>query len=198
MNPAPKKTKIPSLHIVRKPMPDGSFKQYVYAWRGGPRIDHDGDILEQQRAAIERVREAKPAPTKKRRARISADIQAALKISLKKVTDNAKARAGKKGREFKIGRDDIERLLEKQAWRCAVSGLMFDLSYDAECRFAYNPFGISIDRIDATKGYTRDNIRLVLTAVNFALNEWGHDVYLRIAKAVVGKHLSEAPSSPRL
>lgn len=185
-------SKTPKPHIIKRSMADGSVREYVYAWRGGPRIDPNGDVLEQQRAAIERIKAVEPPRTKRKRARVSADIQTALKIALKKATDNAKARAGKKGRGFKIGRDDIERLLERQAWRCAVSGLMFDLSYDAERKFAYNPFGISIDRIDAAGGYTRDNIRLVLTAVNFALNEWGHDVYLRIAKAVVGKHLSEA------
>ena len=183
--------KTPSLHIIRKPLPDGSVRQYVYAWRGGPRLNHESDVIEQQRAAIERVKDAKPAATKRRRARVSADIQGALRISLKKATDNAKARAAKKEREFAITRTDVQKMLEKQQWRCAVSGLMFDLSYDAECKFSYNPFGISIDRVDSAKGYTKDNVRLVLTAVNFALNEWGHDVYLRIAKAVVGKHLTD-------
>jgi hypothetical protein len=40
-----------------------------------------------------------------------------------------------------------------------------------------------LDRIDASGGYTRDNTRLVLQAVNFALNSYGEDTFRQIAKA---------------
>lgn len=194
MNPAPIKGKIPSTHRIKRTLADGSSLEYLYAWRGGPRIDPAGDILEQQRAAIERVRAAQVVTVKPKRSHVTADIQDALRIALKRVLDNTKGRAVKKGRECTIDKADIERMLEKQGWRCAVSGLMFDLSFDAERKFAYNPYGISIDRIDCAGGYTRNNIRLVLTAVNFALNEWGEEVHLRIARAVVARDLMKDAS----
>ena len=40
---------------------------------------------------------------------------------------------------------------------------------------------MSLDRIDSSKGYTVENCRLVCTAVNLAMNEWGEDVLERIA-----------------
>ncbi len=43
---------------------------------------------------------------------------------------------------------------------------------------AYAP---SLDRIDHEKPYTRDNCRLVMVAVNFAMNTWGEDTFLRLA-----------------
>jgi hypothetical protein len=41
----------------------------------------------------------------------------------------------------------------------------------------------SLDRIDPTKPYTLHNSRLVLVAVNFALNCWGEDTFYRAAEA---------------
>ncbi len=43
-------------------------------------------------------------------------------------------------------------------------------------------FAPSIDRIDPEKPYTLDNCRLVMVAVNFAMNTWGEDTFLRLAK----------------
>jgi hypothetical protein len=49
---------------------------------------------------------------------------------------------------------------------------------------ASHPYKPSLDRIDPHKPYTRDNCRLVLQAVNFALNGYGDDgVFYRIAEA---------------
>lgn len=38
----------------------------------------------------------------------------------------------------------------------------------------------SIDRIDTTRGYTPDNVRLVCAAVNLALNQFGEGIFFRI------------------
>jgi hypothetical protein len=46
-----------------------------------------------------------------------------------------------------------------------------------------NPFAPSIDRINPSIGYTKDNIRLVCASVNFALNEFGEDIFRKICKA---------------
>lgn len=75
----------------------------------------------------------------------------------------------------------IEAILEKGV--CQVSGLPFDFGRHATTR--RNPFGPSIDQIVAGKGYTLENSRVVLTAINLALCEWGVDTYVQIAQEVL-------------
>jgi hypothetical protein len=50
---------------------------------------------------------------------------------------------------------------------------------------AKKPFAPSLDRIDPTKPYPRENCRLVLQAVDFALNSWGDEVFEEITLAAV-------------
>lgn len=53
-------------------------------------------------------------------------------------------------------------LYQKQQGKCAISGLPMTY-YVGSGRNHYN---ISIDRIDSTKGYTKDNVQLVCAQVN--------------------------------
>ena len=71
-------------------------------------------------------------------------------------------------------------LYRAQGGRCALSGRRFDLRHVGSGK-ARRPFAPSLDRIDSTGGYTRDNVRLVCQAVNFALNAYGEDVFREIA-----------------
>lgn len=80
----------------------------------------------------------------------------------------------------------IAEQMERQNWRCAVSGVPFDLegnSNDA-CRRPWRP---SLDRVDTRKGYTADNVRIVCTITNYAMGEWGEDALIRLARAIVAK-----------
>jgi hypothetical protein len=47
------------------------------------------------------------------------------------------------------------------------------------------PFAPSLDRINSHGGYTPDNVRLVFTAVNFGMGQWGEEIYLYCARAAV-------------
>ena len=69
-----------------------------------------------------------------------------------------------------------------QGARCALTGIEFDLRVVGTGQ-ARRPFAPSLDRIDCSEGYTRDNTRLVCQAVNFALNAFGEDIFREIAKA---------------
>lgn len=62
-----------------------------------------------------------------------------------------------------------------EAGACELTGYPLDLVLDpVKHRRKFN--GPSIDRIDSTKGYTYDNIRVVLNIVNYAMNVYGEDV----------------------
>jgi hypothetical protein len=68
--------------------------------------------------------------------------------------------------------------------RCALSGIPFDLApHGASTR---RPFAPSLDRIDSARGYHRGNVRLVCCAVNYLMNEWGDEVFHRLADAIKG------------
>ena len=73
-------------------------------------------------------------------------------------------------------------LFEAQGRRCALTGIAFDLRVVGTGQ-AQRPFAPSLDRIDCSAGYTRDNTRLVCQAVNFALNAYGEDVFRDIVLA---------------
>ncbi len=88
---------------------------------------------------------------------------------------NAKTR----GIEHHLTAADLQAMLLRSKGRCEVTGIPFAYDRgDAKKR----PWSPSIDRIDSRLGYSADNCRLVCTAVNIAMNEWGEDVIARIAR----------------
>jgi hypothetical protein len=74
---------------------------------------------------------------------------------------------------------------------CAISGLPFSLEVVGDGQ-ARRPFAPSLDRIDRHKPYTRQNVRLVVSIANFAMNAWGEVPLLHLATAVHAKHGSRA------
>lgn len=89
---------------------------------------------------------------------------------------SAKNRAKYKGLEFNIELKDILDLLEKQNYCCYYSGVKFD--NDKE------DYTMSIDRIDSLKGYTKDNIILVLSCVNYMKNNMKEEIFLDIVNKI--------------
>ncbi|MFW2544104.1 hypothetical protein ACN2XU_15830 [Primorskyibacter sp. 2E107] len=123
------------------------------------------------REAAEKALEEYKFPASKGKAlRFTEDETKALKSALKK----ARERSAKKDREIDIDLDFLKSLLRQQSGKCAISHLPFKLSSRSPGRC--NPYGISIDRIDSQKGYTRGNVRIVLTWVNNALLDYGDEV----------------------
>lgn len=76
---------------------------------------------------------------------------------------------------------DVEEMLRKQGDCCALSGIRFNYRRKDEQQ---DPLTPSLDRIDSTGEYTVGNCRVVLLAVNVALNRWGDAVFKRICRAV--------------
>ena len=67
--------------------------------------------------------------------------------------------------------------------KCQLTGLFFD--FKPPNKTSKNPYAPSLDRIDSHKGYSKENCRVVLAAVNTAINEYGDKVMLPILKAMV-------------
>lgn len=95
----------------------------------------------------------------------------------------AKQRAAKKGWDFSITAQDVRDLVVVQGGRCAVSGMKFDINPRPRSG-AKRPFGISIDRLDNRRGYSRDNIRLTTVIVNTAILNWTETEFRTMCAAV--------------
>jgi hypothetical protein len=64
---------------------------------------------------------------------------------------------------------------------CELTGFPFDLSPGRKFN---SP---SVDRADPSRGYTYDNIRIVLNLVNAALGDWGEDVLRTVMQQWLSK-----------
>lgn len=80
--------------------------------------------------------------------------------------------------QFDIDRKYIVDLVEIQNNKCAVSGMNLEWEY-------HSPRKVSIDRIDSTKGYIKDNIRLVCKQVNYGISNFSIDDFYIMCKSVV-------------
>jgi hypothetical protein len=68
--------------------------------------------------------------------------------------------------------DFLVDLYEKQEGRCAITKHKMTTKF--KCLYC-----ISIDRIDSSKGYTKDNVQLVCQAMNFCKNAFTNEEILR-------------------
>lgn len=64
---------------------------------------------------------------------------------------------------------------------CEMTGLPFDLSVKGKGN--RNAYSLSIDRIEADKGYVLSNCRFILWGLNVAFNNWGEAEFEAIARA---------------
>jgi hypothetical protein len=102
----------------------------------------------------------------------------------------AKTRAAQRGIAFDLTTEFLMALYRAGKGRCALTGIAFDMTIERTTRV--RPFGVSIDRIDGRGPYTKDNVRLILTALNIAINEFGWETYLLIARRATRKLRKDA------
>jgi len=89
----------------------------------------------------------------------------------------AKQRARKNGLAFSITQEDVKEKLMNQGDICAVTGLSF---IDRDKHYTR-----SLDRIDSSKGYIKDNIQLVLNVVNKMKTNLHEDEFFSICEEVI-------------
>ena len=100
----------------------------------------------------------------------------------KSLISSAKNRATKKGLPFDLDQHVgyFKRTLE--IGKCQLTGISFDLN-TARSRVA-NPFAPSLDRIKPELGYVKNNVRIILWALNVGFSSWGIEKYQEIAYAL--------------
>lgn len=98
----------------------------------------------------------------------------------------AKMGAARRNILFALTRPDIIAIGSRSNWRCAVTGLRFSAERIGAAHM--RPYMPSIDRVDCAGGYVPDNCRMVCTAINLALNDWGEGVFAALARAYLKLH----------
>jgi hypothetical protein len=95
---------------------------------------------------------------------------------------NAKTRCKKKGIEFQLTLEWVEKHLNRGT--CELTGIPFNLKPPNK-NATRRPDAPSLDRINKNKNYTEENTRVILWAVNCALSEYGTEEMLPILKAMI-------------
>lgn len=82
-----------------------------------------------------------------------------------------------------ISMDDVADTMDGQGSRCALTG--WDISFPDWGHSQDAP--ASIDRIDSSLGYTKDNIQLVVRKVNMMKQQYTQEEFIEVCKAVADK-----------
>src|ERR1019366_3486233 len=118
---------------------------------------------------------------KTKRAAKAKEYNKTPKGRLVKLMQGAKNRAKKYHHIFALDSHFLLELWNNQSAKCALTNIPFE--FENNTIHDTNPFAPSIDRINSTGGYTKDNVRLVCVAVNYALNEFGEETFKQICEA---------------
>lgn len=102
-----------------------------------------------------------------------------MRRSLIGLLHTTRNRAKARGYEFALSLEWALDLARKQGFRCALTGIRFNTEWKNKSRA--NPFVPSIDRIDCERGYTPDNTRLVICAINLMMMDWGEKLFSLVA-----------------
>ncbi len=103
-----------------------------------------------------------------------------IKNPLKFILRDAKKHAEKSNRDFDITLEDLEKIILKQKNACALTGMIFT-----------KEFLPSLDRIDSSKGYIRENIQLVLIKINIMKSNFNQKDFIELCKKVVSYEIQK-------
>jgi hypothetical protein len=108
------------------------------------------------------------------------DFSDQLERSVKRLAHQAKVRANRKGLECTISASWAIEQLRRQGNKCSLSGIYFDHTFSTGGFM--RPFSPSIDQIKPQGGYTPENCRIIVTAMNVMLSDWGEEIFEQVAR----------------
>lgn len=78
---------------------------------------------------------------------------------------NIKKGAEVRNKEFNLSIEFLEKLIEDQDHKCAITNIPISVKHITEDTTLYDT--ASLDRIDSSKGYTEDNVQWVVLGINY-------------------------------
>jgi hypothetical protein len=93
--------------------------------------------------------------------------------------------ATSRGFEFKITKEDMWNLWNKQNGNCALSGLKLRIERNYK---KMKNMTASLDRIDSTKGYTVDNIQWIHKDLNRMKSDYPNQYFIEMCKLIANNN----------
>ena len=111
--------------------------------------------------------------------------------------DSIKRKSKDRGIEYSIERTDLYEIYKKQNGMCAYTSRPMELK-TGTAKWK-NPEVLSVDRIDPSRGYHKDNVHLIRWCVNEAKNRMPHEEFLQMSKDVTETNkLKEEQNATRI
>lgn len=151
-------------------------------WFTSDHFNKDNTFLHGNRGGL--CRECKDCQKQrylKERAKLAEDDHYAWRYKLYQALKGTKRRSKIKDTYNDLDLEYLMYLWNKQEGKCALTGLQMTYKF-YEGRVNTN---VSVDRIDSSKGYTRDNIQLVCMAANQMKNDLSMDELLFMCNKII-------------
>ena len=124
----------------------------------------------------------------------SSSRRASVEQLVKLLFVQSKSRAKRLEKEFDLTVEFLLELLSKQDGKCAGTGRkLLASSYVAGDKHRAHRDTVSIDRIDSTRGYTKDNVQLVTYHFNIAKGAFTLEELKELCRDVVNKEGKISP-----
>lgn len=92
-------------------------------------------------------------------------------------------------KDFNLTLEDIMDVWNRQNGICPYTGILLHSSNYS--RINKDPiYSASLDRVDSSKGYTKDNVQFVSRAINYMKNTMSHEDTIRLCKIIANHHNS--------
>ena len=151
-------------------------------WRPVSKFSTDNTVLHGNRGGL--CRECKDCQRKRyyeQRNKLFEDDNVALRYKLQQALKGTRRRSKEKNIYNDLTLDYLMYLWEKQSGKCALTGMQMTYKF-YEGRVNTN---LSVDRIDSTKGYSKDNVQLVCMAANQMKNDLPMTEFIEMCEAVL-------------
>lgn len=97
------------------------------------------------------------------------------------ISSKFRNRARRRNLEFTLTNKDLQELIEKQNFKCALTGEELTTQFKHNCA----EYNASLDRIDSSKGYIEGNVQWVTKDINFAKYKMSQEDFINLCKKVV-------------
>lgn len=125
-----------------------------------------------------RYRKEHPVKARRKDKKNRVDVRTKPKRLAAHMVCVARHRAKRKKLAFDLTNERVAKALEKGV--CEVTGLPFVLQAKGR-----SPWAPSLDRTDPKKGYTLENVKVVVWAYNTAKGDWPAEDVVKLAKAIL-------------